>query len=157
MTQFVYLVGDLLDSEERVIAHGANCQGVMGAGIARQIHDRYGVVFHQYQKACRRGTFVNGSALPVDTDAQEFGSRTVFNLGTQNQTGADASYWAVFLSFANMAEQMKRWDWDRVAIPRIGCGIGGLSWEPVAKQISSAFAAAKAKITVAVYDLPVQP
>ncbi len=44
--------GDLLQSDCTVIAHQVNCRGVMGAGLARQIKERYPNVFRAYSSAC---------------------------------------------------------------------------------------------------------
>lgn len=129
-----YVTGDLLKSDETEIAHGCNTIGVMGAGIARVIAERYPIVRHQYQQECIRSDFHLGSAFPVVI--MENGTvRTIWNLGTQRQPGADASLWGVMLSFGNMMERLVRWKVERVAIPRIGCGIGGLKWNDVARTI----------------------
>lgn len=39
---------DLLDETEGVLLHGVNCQGVMNAGIAKQIRQRYPQVYRDY-------------------------------------------------------------------------------------------------------------
>lgn len=130
-----YVVGDLLASDEPVIAHGCNTVGVMGAGVARVVRDTWPEVYYQYETACARGTFDAGSAQRCKTTPED---RVVYNLGTQRNPGASATHWLVFLSFANMFESMKTWKHDRVAVPRIGCGIGGLTWHKVEFAINSA-------------------
>lgn len=34
-------IGNILDSEENIIVHQVNVQGVMGGGLARQLADEY--------------------------------------------------------------------------------------------------------------------
>lgn len=133
-----YITGDLLKSNEEHIAHGCNTAGVMGGGIARVIAEAYPVVRHQYQRACVKHEFVLGAAqaIIVPHEAAPQGHRTVWNLGTQGEPGPFGSLWAVLLSFGNMMEQMVEWHVDRVAIPRIGCGIARLKWEDVAATIT---------------------
>jgi O-acetyl-ADP-ribose deacetylase (regulator of RNase III) len=46
-----YKKGDLLKCEEKILMHGCNAQGVMGAGIAKAIRDKYPEAFEQYKKA----------------------------------------------------------------------------------------------------------
>ena len=145
-----YVVGDLIESGEPVIAHGCNTVGVMGAGIARAVKDKWPEVYDQYDASCADGTFDAGSAQRCVGDDD----RTVYNLGTQRNPGASATYWLVFLSFANMFESMKTWGHDRVAIPRIGCGIGGLEWSGVAAAIDSALVSGGSEIEVVVYTHP---
>ena len=47
--------GDLIkDSSVDVICHQVNCQQVMGAGIAKQIHAMFPRVFDQYKAYCQK-------------------------------------------------------------------------------------------------------
>lgn len=156
MTAITYRTGDLMDATETAIAHGCNCQGVMGAGVARLVKDKYPNVYSEYLHACIDGSFQVGTAQPVWVDPVESGSeRLVYNLGTQHFTGADASVWGVFLSFANMAESALRLRIHTVAISRIGAGIGGLDWNEVAPAIEQAIEYSNhPHLSVVVYDLP---
>lgn len=47
-------VGDLFDSGADILVHQTNCAGVMGAGIARQVKERYPEVFRLYKNCCLR-------------------------------------------------------------------------------------------------------
>lgn len=148
-----YRSGDLLKSDEPVIAHGCNTRGAMGAGIARQVANTYPDVEIWYRKQCSNHEFVLGSVQPIWTRKGGV-ERLVINLGTQDRPGADATPWGIFLSFANLAEQMERIDVPRVAIPRIGAGIGGLSWSrEVVPAITEAMARASRPLDIVVYDL----
>lgn len=42
--------GNLLDAKEHYIMHGVNCLGVMGAGVAKAIADKYPRVFSTYKQ-----------------------------------------------------------------------------------------------------------
>ena len=44
--------GDLLNTDADIICHQVNCQGVMGAGLAKQIADRWPYVKKEYIKFC---------------------------------------------------------------------------------------------------------
>lgn len=154
-----YRTGDLLAADEIAIAHGCNCQGMMGAGIARTVRANYPDVYAAYYGACIRGEFRLGSAQGVWADpSQGFApipDRLVYNLGTQQNPGADATVWAIFLSFANMAEDAKSRHINTVAIPRIGCGIGGLTWHEVEPAIAQAIEySSHPNLSIVVYDLP---
>ena len=43
-----YKTGDLLDAPVDYICHQVNCQGRMGSGIAKQIKERWPVVYEGY-------------------------------------------------------------------------------------------------------------
>jgi len=140
--------GDLLNSNEAVIAHGCNVFGVMGAGIAGQIAKRWPEVLLENKKM---GTnFHPGYAQPVHLGIE---NPLVFNLATQDAPGRNARYDWVHLAFRNMAEWLVHHDYHRVAIPQIGCGIGGLQWGIVNDVIEDAasFVQLKTRFDVVCY------
>lgn len=55
--------GNLLDCKTGILCHQANCQGVMGAGIAKQIKERYPRVYWDYRRAYERGELKLGEAI----------------------------------------------------------------------------------------------
>ena len=150
-----YRVGDLFDFEGRAIAHGCNTRGLMGAGIAKIVADRYGSVFVDYATAC--SPYNKSTSRLVPGDAQMCYTPMggiVFNLATQDHPGAHAQYHWVERSFARMFELMHVVDVNEVAVPRIGCGIGGLKWHGVEEAIKRAQATAPDGPMVVVYTHP---
>jgi O-acetyl-ADP-ribose deacetylase (regulator of RNase III) len=139
--QLPVLYGDLIRSDELVIAHGCNTQGRMGAGITAQIANRYPLVLNENKRAVARRQFVPGSAQLILCDLK----RWVFNLATQDAPGPHARYDWVYLAFRNMAERCVVEDISRVAIPEIGCGLGGLTWAAVENEIFNALAFIEAR------------
>lgn len=151
--QIQYRSGDLIKSDEPVIAHGCNTKGAMGAGIAKQVAQTYPDVEIFYRKSCHDHNFPLGSVQPIWT-RQKGVERLVINLATQIRPGADASAWGIFLAFSNLAEQCNVLDIPRVAIPRIGAGIGGLSWSrDVVPAIYEAMSRTTRPLDIVVYDL----
>lgn len=129
--------GNLLDSHEKIIAHGCNVRGVMGAGIAAQVARRWPFVLKYYEDTCRVGTFLPGAVQPVDP-GDPLGPEYVVNMATQINPGPDARLHLIALAFGNLAEWMAYNGHHRVAIPKIGCGIGGLAWDDVERTIDLA-------------------
>jgi O-acetyl-ADP-ribose deacetylase (regulator of RNase III) len=147
-----YKTGDLLQASEEAIAHGCNTHGVMGAGVARLVRQKYPEAFFAYREACLSHRFFVGTAQDV-VDANV--EKVIFNLGTQKAPGPDATPWGIFLSFANMGESLIGLNLYEVAIPRIGAGIGGLHWETqVVPAIQEAQLRCSRTFNVVVYDLP---
>ena len=153
-----YQMGDLLHSGEFVIAHGCNTQGLMGAGIAKQVRDQFPAAYSAYTAACRSKAFTVGTAQRVCVDPNGNRPNVIYNLGTQQNPGRDATTWGIFLSFANMFESMRRHDEhrSRVAIPRIGAGIGGLNWTddvlPAINEAQERVSKSRLDFSVVVYD-----
>ena len=127
--------GDLFDTDANYIAHGVNCKGLMGSGIAVQFRKRFPEMHAGYVERCRDGRLTPGSFW-VSTGM--LNGRTVFplNLASQDEPGANARYGYLFSSlaaFAAAATNPARLHMygGIVAIPEIGCGIGGLEWAKV--------------------------
>lgn len=164
MTSIEHRVGDLFTFEGQAIAHGCNTKGLMGAGIAKIVADRFPSVYVDYVTVCSPYNTSTTRFLPGDAqmcytthrDRHEHGveTREVFNLATQDHPGAHAAYHWVERSFARMFELMGMIEETQVAIPRIGCGIGGLKWHGVTEAILRAGATAPLAPTVVVYTHP---
>jgi O-acetyl-ADP-ribose deacetylase (regulator of RNase III) len=136
-----FVTGDLFANRfgARALAHGCNCQGSMGAGIATGFPDRYPEMFAEYRRRCkaRPREFNLGDAFLWKTEGRPW----VFNLGTQEGFWRSrASYEAIEAALASMREQADREGIATIAIPRIGTGYGGLSWRKVRAVIEKAFA-----------------
>ena len=60
------VTGNVLDSNADVIIHQVNCQGVMGSGVAKQVKDRYPVVYEMYKAKCNEyKTFADMDSNPL--------------------------------------------------------------------------------------------
>lgn len=134
--------GNLFDGLENgdVIAHGANCRGAMGAGVAKAIKEKFPENYKVYNKACREGRFMPGDALGILENGI-----LVYNLGTQYELGADAHIWNIRSSVRDMLNKVVParqfyYPVTKIKTVRLGCGIGGLDWtdvKPVLEGIPS--------------------
>jgi O-acetyl-ADP-ribose deacetylase (regulator of RNase III) len=136
-----FVAGDLFANAYAVqaFAHGCNCQGSMGAGIATGFRDRYPAMYEQYRVRCKATPreFNLGDAWLWKADDQPW----VFNLGTQEGIWrARASYEAIEQALDRMREMADCEGIGNIAIPRIGVGYGGLSWKKVRAIVERVFA-----------------
>ena len=51
-----YYHEDIFTADETFICHQVNCKGVMGAGLAKQIADKYPLVKERYLEMCKNYT-----------------------------------------------------------------------------------------------------
>lgn len=107
-------------------AHGCNCAGAMGAGIAVQFRHKYPEMYRQYKAACADGSFKPGDVFDYD-----YGGAHVYNLGTQITWRTRATLENIEASVGRMLDLAARDGVDRIAMPAIGAGLGGLEWEDV--------------------------
>ena len=134
--------GDLLKSECDIICHQVNEYGVMGAGIAKQIKEKYPKAFADYTKA------ITGENLPLIALSKQPDGIVVANMFTQRNGKTDLELLhnaAVLLSMQIIdlfitkvkINEITGIFFDRpfrVGIPyKYGCGIAKGDWENVLK------------------------
>ena len=49
--KIIYKSGDVVEAQETYIAHGCNCQGKMGKGVAMGIKDKFPKAYRDYRDA----------------------------------------------------------------------------------------------------------
>jgi O-acetyl-ADP-ribose deacetylase (regulator of RNase III) len=135
-----YVSGDLFENEYKAqaFAHGCNCQGAMGAGIAREFRNRYPEMYAEYRQLCknRPRQFNPGELFLWKPEDEPW----IFNLATQEDFRRHrATYVAIEKSMETMKQQADLENIRSIAIPRIGSGYGGLPWEKVKPIIEDVF------------------
>lgn len=131
----IYQKGDLLSVESGIIAHGCNCQGVMGSGVAKLIKDRYPSAYRVYKYQEQTSGLKLGTVQIVNVRDMLY----VANLMTQEFYGRDGkqyvSYDAIDICFDKLFARIG--ELKLVNIPKIGSGLGGGDWEVISRIIST--------------------
>lgn len=124
--------GDLFDPEHRfdALAQGVNCRGLMGAGIAVPFRLMWPGMYEEYEEECVRfPTLVPGTTLVhhvVGTETLPT-VRTIYNMFTQVLPGRNADYGLLQSSAYSLLKQVPaNAAPQKIGLPWIGCGIGGL-------------------------------
>ena len=130
--------GDLFNIGNGVIAHQVNCQGVMGAGVAKQIRSKLLTTnqYQSYRNKCRKlGEELLGSCYLDKVEDKPLYVAHMFGENIPTGTGLDTDYDALEEAVMNMkiiARQRKL----PVAVPGyLGCGLAGGDWEHVYRKI----------------------
>ena len=123
----LFLQKDLTTLEPPVmIAHGVNCQNVMGSGVARALYMQWPVIKARYHK---KGSMVLGDTQFVEVEP----GLVIANCFTQREFGRDMRRYANPRAIRECLEDVASYALDigirEVHMPRIGCGLGGLDWE----------------------------
>lgn len=123
-----YVKGDLLASNLKVIAHGCNCQGVMGGGIAKQIRDKWPNVYEVYNLKYKVLGLELGTILPVRTldDRIIVNCMTQLDFGYNNKMYVD--YDAIDKCMTAINNHVELWGVTEVGMPKIGAGLGNGQW-----------------------------
>jgi len=137
---------DILNCDENILVHQVNYQGVMGAGLALQIKNRFPGVFYKYQEVCNHLSWQQiQDAGAVDfvqydyLDGEPFYVANLFGQKYYGKSHKNPDYVAIATGlntirrFAVMCELS-------VAIPYgLGCGLGKGDWSIVSEMISDIF------------------
>lgn len=127
---FAIETGDLFAHPAQALAHGVNCQGVVG-GLASMMANEYPDAMTQYVILARNGEIAPGSAVFTRNAGKD---RAIIHCASQNMPGADATEeWLRSSLFVGLDHAVKN-GISSVALPLIGGGIGGLA-PAVAEQI----------------------
>lgn len=158
MSKIMYFLGDVTEAPEKIIVHGCNTQGVMGAGVALAIRKKWPDVYEKYKNHCEEYKSAWGAAdvpsiiCPIPND------QWVFNMMTQPTTkgGHPFSYDMFAHGLRVLTNYAQREDIQTtyVAMPRIGSGLGGGDWEIISKMIERIV---PDWLTIVVYDFEVVP
>ena len=107
-------------------AHGCNCAGAMGKGIALQFKNKYPKMYSEYRALCKDGLF-----NPGDVFDYNYGNGHIYNLGTQVSWRTKARLEHIENLVGRMLELATSENVTRIALPAIGAGLGGLNWNDV--------------------------
>ena len=140
-----FVKGDLLDSDCDYICHQVNCMGVMGAGIAKQIRERYPEVYNVYRNHCGVYSRSGASILLGHIDIVPINSKPgfhVINMYSQKECGTGKRYTS-YDAF-NCALHYIRYmipPYASIGFPKnIGCGLGGGNWNLIVGMIHEVLA-----------------
>lgn len=119
--------GDIFTSTAPAIGHGVNVCGVMGAGIAVEFRRRWPDMYGRYRDACRTGRLEPGGLFPYQCGTHDSPFQWVYNIASQDRPGPHARLGWLRAGMQAMVHHARSAGIDLVALPRIGCGIGGLT------------------------------
>lgn len=112
-------------------AHGCNCVGAMGKGIALQFRNKFPEMYRQYKLKCKNNEFNPGDVYDYD-----YGNGHIYNLATEKswRTGARIQY--IEDALTKMFQLAEIDNVKSIAMPTIGAGLGGLNWDIVKEAIT---------------------
>lgn len=117
-------------------AHGCNCAGAMGKGIALQFRNRFPEMYREYKFLCLTKQYNPGDVFDYD-----YGEGHIYNLATQQTWRSGAKIEYIEASLNKMMEIATLHNVRAIAMPAIGAGLGGLKWDDVKTVIDTVAAA----------------
>lgn len=129
----VYKDGDIFESNCHVLVNPVNCEGVMGAGLAKEFKNRFPKMFVSYKLACDEGSLMPGGYHFYESSAPW--DHAVLNLPTKNLWKNPSTYDIVRSSLEVFVSDYKLLNIHSAAFPALGCGLGGLDWNNVQQMM----------------------
>ena len=131
--------GNLLTADAEALVNTVNCVGYMGKGIALQFKKAFPENFTEYQKACRAGLVQPGRVLTFENSSM-LSPRYIINFPTKRHWRGKSKYEDIESGLRALVSEVKRLRVGSIALPPLGCGLGGLDWKRVRPMIEGAFA-----------------
>jgi O-acetyl-ADP-ribose deacetylase (regulator of RNase III) len=159
--ELTFFEGYLLEQKIDVIAHQVNCLGVMGAGVAAQIRDKYPEVYKAYKDFCRneldrldtlQTKYLLGNCFVCASGNKNPVIANLFGQDRCDLTGRMTNYDAVYDALTGLREIMESRGLKSVAFPYgMSSGLGGGSWDIIYAMIVDVFG--KSDISIKIVSL----
>ena len=132
---------DLLDTDVQNIAHQVNCQGAMRSGVAKQIRERFPIVYSAYKDICNISIKSTDLLGTVHTVVSIEHHKIIHNLFAQDRFGYNGQQYTCYKALQSCFDNLLKHNLDNgIAMPYgIGCGLGGGDWDIVFKMIEDTF------------------
>ena len=125
-----FVSGDIFQSNCEAIVNPVNCVGVMGAGLALAFKERYPDNFQAYVEACDNKELKLGKPFFFELELKDK-PRWVINFPTKLDWRNPSKIAWIRFGLLKLSKQLMVKGIKSVAIPRLGCGKGGLDWNVV--------------------------
>lgn len=128
----IYKTGNMFDSNANYFVNPVNTVGTSGKGLALEVKRRYSQTERIYQAVCKSGEFDIGDILQVPTDDGTF----ILFFPTKKHWRDPSEYEYIERGLDSLKYHCQDIPTNSiVAIPQLGCGLGGLEWDKVHRLI----------------------
>jgi len=130
--------GNVLEADVEALVNTVNCVGFMGKGIALQFKQAFPANFRAYEAACRAGEVVPGRMFTFD-NGRLINPRYIINFPTKRHWRGKSRIADIRSGLKALVADVRRLGVRSIAVPPLGCGLGGLDWREVRPMIEEAF------------------
>jgi len=139
----IYRYGNILYSDADVITNPVNCVGVMGKGLALQFKKKFPDMFKDYKIKCGNDE--------VNLGIPYLWNDKVLNFPTKGHWKMQSNIKDIDAGLKYLVENYKHMNIKTIAIPPLGCGLGGLLWKDVEELLIKYFKDVE-DLTVIIYQ-----
>ena len=145
--------GNLFEAEVEALVNTVNTVGVMGKGIALQFSKSFPEILPAYKDACESGEMAVGKVQVVELPllGGMEGPKYVINFPTKEHWRGKSKIEFIQSGLQSLRKEIEARQIKSIAIPPLGCGLGGLNWGDVRHEIESALSNV-ADVQIIVYE-----
>ncbi len=145
-----YRTGNILEADAEALVNSVNCVGFMGRGVALQFKKAWPENFKAYAAACRRKEVQPGKMFVFET-GRLTNPRYIINFPTKRHWRGKSRMEDIEAGLNALVEEIRTRGIRSIALPPLGCGLGGLHWPDVRRRIEEALGALD-QVKVIVYE-----
>jgi O-acetyl-ADP-ribose deacetylase (regulator of RNase III) len=131
-----YKHGNMLKEDVDALVNPVNTVGTMGKGLALQFKQNFPDAFPPYQKACKNGLLEIGQVLVVPRTSPP---RFVIHFPTKKHWRSQSQLSYISQGLDALVHSMDEHNIQSIALPALGCGLGGLAWPEVRSLIENSY------------------
>jgi O-acetyl-ADP-ribose deacetylase (regulator of RNase III) len=137
---------NIFESKADALVNPINCVGVMGGGLAKSFRLRYWDMNKAYQMACAEGMIKVGKVWPWWESPRFTKSGTwtedrwIINFPTKDDWRDPSEIDYIENGLDDLTRVVKNLKLTSIAIPALGCGLGGLSWKDQVQPLLTTWA-----------------
>jgi len=134
-----FVTGNLFEADIDALVNTVNTKGVMGKGVALQFKRAFPENYDAYRAACAAGRVQLGQMFVFDSGRLER-PRYIINFPTKDHWRSRSHLADIEAGLEDLRRVLTELEIESVALPPLGCGLGGLRWSDVRPRIEQALA-----------------
>ncbi len=132
-----FTTGNLLEADAEALVNTVNTVGIMGKGIALMFKEAFPENFKAYEEACKQQEVRIGQMF-VTERARLIGPKWIINFPTKKHWRNPSKLEWIDEGLKDLRRVIENKKIRSIALPPLGSGMGGLSWDEVRPKIESA-------------------
>ncbi len=143
-------MNDILHEKTEALVNPVNCVGICGKGLALDFKIAFPKNYSEYCEACQAGNVVPGRMFVTETGQSS--PKFIINFPTKLHWKNPSRMEWITGGLANLVAVVMDRKIQSIAVPAIGCGLGGLDWRKIEPEIQRAFRYIPGGIDLIIYD-----
>lgn len=139
--------GDILKSTTEAIVNPVNCEGIMGKGLAYQVRNMYPKTYREYKIACKEERLQIGKMHWTKEN-----NKIIINFPTKNKWREKSRISYITEGLVSLRYLVKELNITSIAVPPLGCGLGGLNWSQVSQILTNFLEPISDNVTIYIYQ-----